>query len=356
MTRIIWRKSRRHPDRQVSSAGRRWRRVGAIAAAVAGAFALLAVSFQFGLPGSSGSQDVTRVYTSDEGRQFYQVHVPTDYSADEQLPVMMAIHGCAMTGFGWNSMEATTQFNSLADEEGFIVVYPTQSVFADTINCWESAEPQNQQRGIGEPELLAGVARQVIDEFNADPDQVHVSGASSGAGTAVILGATYPDIFATATSVAGGEYGLNQVDPDNPDALAPSETAKQAWAQMGSRARQVPLLVVQGDQDEIVPTLVATRLVQQWAAVNDLALNGVLDGDIDAVADEVTEFAPDGRHPYTQSTFNGADGEPLIESYLVAGQGHAWSGPDGDGIFTDQDGPDLARISWDFAASHPVSR
>jgi hypothetical protein len=42
------------------------------------------------------------------------------------------------------------------------------------------------------------------------------------AATAVILAATYPDIFATATSVAGGEYGLNQVDFDDPGATPPA--------------------------------------------------------------------------------------------------------------------------------------
>ena len=76
----------------------------------------------------------------------------------------------------------------------------------------------------------------MIEEYNADPAQVHVAGASSGAGVAVILATTYPDVFATATSVAGGEYGLNQVDPDDPDATPPEYTARQAWAQMGARA------------------------------------------------------------------------------------------------------------------------
>src|SRR5690606_8099336 len=148
----------------------------------------------------------------------------------------------------------------------FIVVYPTQRMFRNVLNCWNSADPREQHRHSGDPALLAGVARQVVEKYNADPDHVHVVGASSGAGTAVILAATYPDVFATATSVAGGEYGLNQVDPDDPDSTPPNYTARQAWSQMGDRARQVPLLVIQGDDDDIVPPLVATRLVEHWTA------------------------------------------------------------------------------------------
>src|SRR5690606_12999223 len=98
-----------------------------------------------------------------------------------------------------------------------------------------------------EPALLAGVARQVVEAYNADPAQVHVGGASSGVGAAVILAAAYPDVFATVTSIAGGEYALNQVDPDDPGTTPPDYTARQAWAQMGDRARQVPLLVLQGE-------------------------------------------------------------------------------------------------------------
>lgn len=121
-----------------------------------------------------------------------------------------------------------------------------------------------------------------------DRAQVHVAGASSGAGTAVILAATYPDVFATASSVAGGEYGLNQVDPDDPDSTPPDYTARQAWSQMGERARQVPLLVIQGEDDDVVPPLVATRPVEHWTAVSDLADDGLLNDSLDLVEETTT--------------------------------------------------------------------
>lgn len=88
-----------------------------------------------------------------------------------------------------------------------------------------------------------------------------VAGASSGADAAVILAVTYPDVFATVTSVAGDEYGLNPVNPDDPSSISPDYTARQVWSQMGDRARQVPLLVIQGAENAVVPPLVAPRLV-----------------------------------------------------------------------------------------------
>lgn len=336
---------------------RRWPWVvGGATALVAVVGVALALVFQFGLPWSTGDGDRNHVHVSADGtRQHYQVHLPPQHDGSTALPVMMALHGCAMTGFGWNSMKATTQFNALADREGFIVVYPTQRVFANSINCWNSADPRDQQRGAGEPALLAGVANEVVETYGADPDRIHVSGASSGAGTAVILGATYPDVFATVTSVAGGEYGLNQVDPDDPDATPPTTTARQAWAQMGENARAVPLLIVQGGQDEVVPTVVGERLVEQWSAVLDLVDDGLLNDSLDLVAETVAHPPAGDRYGYEHTAIRTPSGATVIEYVFAPELGHAWSGPTSEGIFTDTAGPDASEIAWAFAQRHDAT-
>ncbi|WNG85577.1 PHB depolymerase family esterase [Mycobacterium sp. ITM-2016-00317] len=333
---------------------RRLRIVSRVLAIVVAAAVTGTAVVQFGLPWWMQHGDRNHVYSLDGDRQRYQVHLPPQYDGTARLPVVMAIHGCAMTGFGWNSMKATTQFNSLADREAFIVVYPTQRMFQNTLNCWNSADPRQQHRHGGELALLAGVARQVVADYHADPDQVHVVGASSGAGTAVILGATFPDVFATVTSVAGGEYGLNQVDPDDPGTTPPEYTARQAWAQMGERARRVPLLVVQGTTDDVVPPTVATRLVAHWSAVHDLVDDGLLNNSLALAEEHETVPADSGRHAYTRSALSTPQGETVVESYLVEGMGHAYPGPAGEGLFTDRSGPAASELAWHFARRHPM--
>ncbi|MBG6105708.1 poly(hydroxyalkanoate) depolymerase family esterase [Micromonospora vinacea] len=340
------------PTRRVR---RRWLRiVSGVLVAVVAAVSVGVAALQLGLPWQMGEGDRNHVYDGDAGSQRYQVHLPPQHDGTARLPVVMAIHGCAMTGYGWNSMKSTTQFNRLADREGFIVVYPTQLISRNVIACWNSTDPREQHRDSGEPALLAGVARQVVEKYGADPDRVHVAGASSGAGTAVILAVTYPDVFATATSVAGGEYGLDQVDPNNPDSTSPLDTARQAWAQMGERARRVPLLVIQGEQDEVVPPLVATRLVAHWTAVGDLVDDGLPNNSLDLTEETVSVPAEAGRHAYTHSTITAPDGSSIVESYRVQDMGHAWPGPDGDGRYTDHAGPDASEIVWRFAERHPM--
>jgi poly(hydroxyalkanoate) depolymerase family esterase len=333
---------------------RRWLWVASgILVAVITAIGIGTAAFQFGLPWWMQEGDRNHLFESDAGSLRYQVHLPPQFDGRTQLPVIMALHGCGMTGYGWNSMKATTQLNSLADREGFIVIYPTQRMFQSVFNCWNSADPRNQHRGSGEPALLAGVARQVVETYNADPAQVHVAGASSGAGAVVILAVTYPDVFATVTSVAGGEYGLNQVDPDDPDATPPTYTARQAWAQMGDRARQVPLLVIQGEEDEVVPPLVATRLVEHWTAVADLVDDGLLDNSLELVEETVRVPSEQGRHTYTHTKLTTPDGTSLVELYLVQDMGHVWPGPAGNGTYTDHAGPDASALTWEFAMRHP---
>ncbi|MCL3859841.1 PHB depolymerase family esterase [Actinotalea sp. K2] len=309
--------------------------------------------FQLGLPWWMEVGDRNHVHEGEAGSLRYQVHLPPQYDGTTRLPTVMAIHGCGMTGYGWNSMKATTQLNSLADSEGFIVVYPTQRVLRDVFNCWNSADPREQHRHDGEPALLAGVAREVVQKYDADPGRVHVAGASSGAGAAIILAVTYPDVFATVTSIAGGEYGLNQVDPGDPDSTPPDDTARQAWAQMGGRARTVPLLVVQGEQDEVVPPLVGDRLVEHWIAVSDLVDDGLLNGSLDLVEETTTVPAEEGRYAYSHTAVTAPDGTSVVEAYVVQDLGHAWPGPAGDGLFTDHAGPDASAIAWDFARRHP---
>lgn len=334
---------------------RRWPRAvaGALAAVLAIAGALTAV-FQLGLPWWMGEHDHNHVHRSEAGSQRYQVHLPPEHDGRTELPVVMAIHGCGMTGYGWNSMKSSTQLNELSDREGFIVVYPTQRMFRSPINCWNSADPREQHRGAGEPALLAGVAREVVHRYGGDPSQVHVTGASSGAGAAVVLGVTYPDVFASVTSVAGGEYALNQVDADDPDGTPPEYTARQAWSQMGDRARHVPLMVIQGEQDDVVPPIVATRLLRHWTVVNDLVDNGRVDGSLDLTTE--TRRTPESadRYAYTYTSYGVSD-TTLIESYLVEGMGHVWPGPDGEGRYTDPAGPDATELVWDFAQRHPMS-
>ncbi|WP_269606818.1 alpha/beta hydrolase family esterase [Rhodococcus ruber] len=293
---------------------------------------------------SSGDRDEYGQFVGDAGVVDYQVHLPTDYDPSSPTPIMVALHGCGMTGYGINSMKDTTRFDVVANEEDFIVVYPTQTFDRSPQLCWNAIDPAHQRRGVGEPAMIAGITESVIDRYNGDRRDVHVSGASSGAGLAVAMAVTYPDVFATVTSTAGGEYSYDKAQHDL-DRVTPEYTASLAVAEMGDRARYVPLLVVQGDRDDVVRPVMAERLTAQW-----LSIGGALGEPASTI--ESTRVEEPDKHPYTHTRYGDDDGRPAaIESYLVEGMGHVWPGP-GAGLFTDASGVDASRVSWQFALSH----
>ncbi|GAA0583155.1 hypothetical protein GCM10009534_16530 [Kribbella sandramycini] len=304
-------------------------------------------------PAAAGT-DHTKLYNGPEGTMWYQVHVPPQQAAGRPLPVVVSVHGCTMSGYGLNNMRDLTNFNQVADEKGFIVVYPTQDVFRDVTGCWGGLKPEHQRRGQGEPALFAAVTKKVVADYNADAKRVHINGASSGAGSAVIMGVAYPDLYASVTSVAGAEYGANEINLNDLDDVRPIDTAKRAWGHMGRRARPVPTLVVQGDQDTTVRPFLADRLVTHWAAIDDLAIDDALDGDVDDVADSNVTVTTPGLKTYTHRKYvPSSGGAPLIEYVVVQGLAHKWPGP-GRGGLVDNEGPDLARIIWDFNATRTL--
>ncbi|GAA1948993.1 extracellular catalytic domain type 1 short-chain-length polyhydroxyalkanoate depolymerase [Amycolatopsis minnesotensis] len=310
----------------------------------------VALPLPAGTASASPGRDKRGVFTNTAGQVEYEVHLPPGYQPDRPLPVVVAVHGCSMTGFGDNSMRDTTRFNEVADAKGFIVVYPTQDRARNAKGCWNWDKPEHQHRGGGEPSLVTGATQDVIQRYHADPKRVHVAGASSGAGMAVILAVTYPDVYASAVSLAGGEYAFDKV-LENPLLVSPVDTAKLAYAEMGPRARQLPVMVVQGTDDRTVPALMADRLVEHWAAIDDLAVDGKLDGDVDDKPDATEQVAKPGEHPYTRTSYTARDGgAPLIEKYLVKGMEHKWPGG-GTGLFADPMGPDITAIIWDFFAT-----
>ena len=93
-------------------------------------------------------------------------------------------------------------------------------------------------------------------------------------------------------------------------------------------------------------------------AVGDLVDDSLLNDSLRVIEESVTIPGDGGTHGYVHTTVRVEGGASLVESYVVEDMGHVWSGPSGEGLFTDHAGPDVSAIVWDFARRHarrPVS-
>lgn len=278
-------------------------------------------------------------FSNDAGSRAYKVYVPAGTS-DAPRPMMVMLHGCTQSA---DDFAAGTQMNRLADEHGFMVVYPEQASQVNASKCWNWFNPQDQVRGVGEPSLIAGIAREVAGRHGADPQRIYVAGLSAGAAMAVVLGETYPELFAGVGAHSGLPYGSAH---DIPSAMAAMKGGRRGMPD-SKVVQAVPLIVFHGDRDHTVQQTNGAHIVQQaWDAHVAQA------GDADLHVSTQSGVASGGRR-FSRTVYADPDGQARIESWTVHGAGHAWSGGHASGSYTDGTGPDASAEMARFFMALP---
>ena len=139
-----------------------------------------------------GAKFIEAAYTNPAGSRDYKLFVPSGYQG-QPLPLVVMLHGCTQSP---DDFAAGTRMNFMAEEQTCFVVYPAQRSDANQSKCWNWFRTADQQRGAGEPSLIAGITRQIMRDYSVDPKRVYVGGLSAGAAAAAIMGATYNDLYA----------------------------------------------------------------------------------------------------------------------------------------------------------------
>jgi len=300
-------------------------------------------------PGSGRFE--TRAFSNDAGTRAYKTYVPAG-TADLPRAMVVMLHGCTQSA---DDFAAGTQMNRLADAHGFLVVYPEQAAHANASTCWNWFKPQDQQRGAGEPSLIAGIVAEVTQRHGADPRRVFVAGLSAGAAMAVVLAETYPELFAGVGAHSGLPYGSAH---DVPSALAAMKAGRSgsrglknasgaAAAPRRTAVQAVPIIVFHGDRDHTVQHSNGEQIVQQARDAHGQQVGG--DG---LSVRQCSGVAPGGRR-FSRTVHAGPDGHGRIESWTLHGAGHAWSGGHASGSYTDRNGPDASAEMVRFFMALP---
>lgn len=290
-----------------------------------------------GAPQPQAGRFDTHTFSNAAGSRSYKVYVPTT-QPDGPPAIVVMLHGCTQSA---DDFAAGTQMNRLADAHGFLVVYPEQNAQANPSKCWNWFNPQDQLRGAGEPSLIAGITRQVADAHGADTRRIFVAGLSAGAAMAVVLGETYPELFAGVGAHSGLPYGSAH---DIPSALAamkggrsglngPAKASGAAARPRKKALQAVPTIVFHGDRDHTVQQSNGAHIVQQAQDAHRAQA-----GDTGLEVSTQSGVTPDGRR-YSRSVHADHRGRPRIESWTLHGAGHAWSGGHTSGSYTDAGGP-----------------
>jgi poly(hydroxyalkanoate) depolymerase family esterase len=289
------------------------------------------------------------------GTRNYALWVPSSYHKRKSIPLVMMLHGCMQTP---RDLAAISGMNDIADKNNFLVVYPEQTKEANPLRCWNWFDTKHQARDSGEPSLLSAIVQQVASTHNLDARRVYVAGISAGAAMAVVMGATYPDLFSGVGVMAGlafkagttVETGLAAMKQGGSD---PKQQAMLAFKARGESVsaksvRRMPVIVFHGDADPYLSPVNAEQVIAQWAKTNDYLDDGEDNDSVKSEPAGTTEGSVPAGHDYTRSVYNDRAGRLLMEKWIVKGLGHAWSGSPVASTFADPKGPNASEEMWRF--------
>jgi poly(hydroxyalkanoate) depolymerase family esterase len=282
-----------------------------------------------------GARFIGDAYSNPAGSRAYRFFIPSRYHG-QPLPLVVMLHGCTQSP---DDFAAGTRMNFIAEEQDCFVVYPAQPSEANRAKCWNWFRTADQQRGRGEPSLIAGITRQIMRDYSVDRKRVYVGGLSAGAAAAAIMGATYPDLYAAIGVHSGLACG---VATDLPSAFV----AMRQGGGFNDRiilgdGPPVPTIVFHGDRDITVHPNNGDHILEQSMRST-------------STQKKVHHGRVPGGHAFTRTIHTDASGRGIFEHWKIHGAGHAWSGGSPAGSYTDPRGPDATKEILRFFLEHSL--
>jgi poly(hydroxyalkanoate) depolymerase family esterase len=226
------------------------------------------------------------------------------------MPLVVVLHGCTQTAAGYDHGSG---WSELAERFGFAVLFPEQQRANNANLCFNWFSNEDVRRDAGEALSIRQMIGAVVARCPIDTRRIFVTGLSAGGAMANVMLATYPELFAGGSIIAGLPYGSAGSVSEALERMRGAGHASSAdyadkVRRASSRTGPWPSISVwHGDADHTVKVVNADAIVGQWRTVHGV------EGSSERAA-----IVDGQRH----RAWLKQDGEIAVEEYRIAGLGH----------------------------------
>ncbi|GHH10730.1 hypothetical protein GCM10018780_47600 [Streptomyces lanatus] len=239
------------------------------------------------------------------------VYVPDSVTANPA--VLVAVHWC--TGSG-PDMYNGTEYDTLADQYGFVVVYPSVT---RSSKCFDVSSPQALRRdGGSDPVGIKSMIDWATRTYDADTDRIFATGISSGAMMTNVLLGDYPDVFAAGAAFSGVPFGcFATTDGSEWNSACAQGTVTRTAQQWGDIARAAypgytgprpRMQLWHGTEDDVLRYSNFGEMIKQWTNVQGVAQTPA-----------ATDTPQSG---WTRTRYGGTGDRAPVEAISLQGVGH----------------------------------
>ncbi|MFB9238654.1 PHB depolymerase family esterase [Plantactinospora siamensis] len=269
------------------------------------------------LTGPAAAASLVQVtnFGNNPGGMEMHIYVPDNHPANPAIVV--AMHGCGGSGPGFYS---GSEFASLADRYGYIVIYPSAEQQAGFGKCFDTWSDAAKRRGGGsDPVSIVSMVTYAEQHYGGDPNRVYATGSSSGGMMTDEMLALYPDVFKAGAAFMGVPFNCFANAADYPPGSSKCtggsmDRTPQQWgdavraAYPGYTGPRPRIQLWHGTADTLVPYSLLQEDIEQWTNVFGLSQTPTRSD---------TPQSGWNRRQYADSS-----GTVQVEAYSIQGAGH----------------------------------
>ena len=240
-----------------------------LAGVAAGAVLAAATVLTVALPAQAATLTQVTGFGSNPGNLAMYAYRPDGLPA--HTPAVVLLHGCAQNAAGYF---ANSGWQKYADLWKFALIVPQQSSANNSSSCFNWFETGDTARGQGEALSIKQMVDYAKTNYGTDAGRVYVSGLSAGGAMSAVMLATYPDVFAAGSVIAGIPYRCATSSTTAYSCMNPGVDKTPAqWGDLvraaysGYAGPRPRVAIWHGTSDYTVAVASATESRDQWTNV-----------------------------------------------------------------------------------------